>query len=57
MFYVNSKTPTFVDLLNMTEEPFGHSAGIGREAGQGSAGTGHGGVAVVVMYYVFLQYR
>jgi len=21
VFYVNSKTPTFVDLLNMTEEP------------------------------------
>ena len=46
VFYVNSKTPTFVDLLNMTEEPLATLAGIRGAAGQGSARTGDGRVAL-----------
>ncbi len=46
LFYVNTKAPSFLDMLNMVDQPLATLSGIGDAAGQGSAGSGDGGVAV-----------
>ena len=38
MFYVNTEAPSFVDLLNLTDEPLATLPESRRTAGQGSAG-------------------
>ena len=46
VFYVNTKAPTFIDLLNMTDEPLATLPESVVRPGQGSAGTGDGRAAL-----------
>ena len=46
VFYVNTKTPNFIDLLNMTEQPLATLPESVVRPGQGSARTGDGRAAV-----------
>jgi hypothetical protein len=46
VFYINANAPSFIDMLNVTDQPLATLAGIVDAAEPGSAGEVHGRAAV-----------
>ena len=55
VFYVNTKAPSFVDMLNITEEPLATLPESADASGKGSAGASDGRAALESRSFVYLR--